>query len=457
MKILLIASNIATSPYPVYPLGLSMVAAALKSVGHEVHQLDFLTHEKSLTKIQDEVISLAPDLIGISIRNIDNVNLMNEQRYIDTVKDIIQVIKEKTKVPVVLGGPGFSIMPERILKQVGADYGVVGEGEAVMIEFVNNFVSGILPPSPLIHAGHKLTGREITAAAYDPRILQFYLQSGNMVNIQTKRGCSHSCVYCSYPILEGHQIRPRDPHEVVYDIQRLIKDHDAKYLFFTDSVFNDDDGYYLEVIEEMRSRSINIPWTAFFKPDKSLNEDIINLMKTTGLKAAEIGADASTNTTLRAIGKNFTFEDVVASNELFINSGVATAHSYMFGCPDETKETVLEGIENIRAMKNTVSFMFMGIRILPDTPLYIRALAEGVITKDQDLLNPVYYIAPGLDHQWLEVTLTEGFKGLRNCIFPPDKFDSSLQFMHKLGHTGSLWDMLLENSNRRNRRKDDPK
>ena len=39
--------------------------------------------------------------------------------------------------------------------------------------------------------------------------------------------------------------------------------------------------------------------------------------------------------------------------------------------------------------------------------------------------------------------MTEGFSGIKNCVFPPDAMDGSLQFLHKLGYSGSLWDMLV--------------
>ena len=124
----------------------------------------------------------------------------------------------------------------------------------------------------------------------------------------------------------------------------------------------------------------------------------------------------------------------------------------MFGCPGETKETVLEGIENIKGMKDTVSFIFMGIRILPGTPLAEMALKEGFISPEQDLLKSVYYIANGVDKQWVEKTLTEAFQGVRHCIFPPDSRDTSLQFLRSLGYTGSLWEMLITGGGKRRRR-----
>ena len=136
MKILLISSNIACTPYAVYPLGLSMVAAALGKAGHKVHQFDFLQHNRSLESLGNEINNIHPDVIGLSIRNIDNVNLLHEQHYISAVKNIVKKIKEETDSPVILGGSGFSLMPEVILREVGADYGIVGEGEKAIVELL---------------------------------------------------------------------------------------------------------------------------------------------------------------------------------------------------------------------------------------------------------------------------------------------------------------------------------
>lgn len=451
MKVFLIGANVASTPYYVYPLGLSMVAAALKSAGHAVSQFDFLKNGMSLTALEGEIRSFRPDIIGISMRNIDNVNLMNEQRYIDAVKDIVSNIRLVSDSPVVLGGSAFSIMPEIILNEVGADYGIIGEGESTMVEFVNNAAAGKFPEIRCIRSSDYISGEDIPTASYDPDIMRFYLKSGSIASVQTKRGCTHRCIYCSYPVLEGSAIRPRNPAAVVDDIEALINDYKAKYVFFTDSVFNDDEYSYLEVVREMKKRKVCIPWTAFFKPE-GLDDGQVELMKETGLKGVEIGADASTDTTLARLGKRFRFKDIIECNDLFVRNGIATAHFYMFGCPGETKETVIEGLENIKNLKKTVSFIFMGIRILPDTILHKIAIREGVISQENKLLESAYYIAPGLEKEWLEKTLTDGFAGIRHCVFPPDAMDGSLQFLHKLGYSGSLWDMLVP-ADKKNRRR----
>jgi lipid biosynthesis B12-binding/radical SAM protein len=452
MKILLISANITVSPYPVYPLGMSMIAAALTKAGHEVQQTDILHQKKSLEAIVFSVQQFKPELIGISVRNIDNVNLMNEQYYIQNVKNIVNRIRTVTDVKIILGGAGFSLIPDLILKETGADYGIIGEGEVLAVEFANNATRGVFPSESLIGSAPRLIGDQIISALYDEQLINFYLHNGNIASIQTKRGCTYKCVYCTYPLLEGSQLRRRNPRSVVDDIVLLRDKFKTKYIFFVDSVFNDDEGAYLEVIDEMLRRDVFIPWTAYFKP-RGMTDKIVVRMKKTGFAAAEIGADAAGDITLKAMGKSFSFSDIAESNDLFARNDIAVSHFFMFGGPGETEATVHEGIKNILGLQKCVIFIFMGIRIMPNTPLARIAIEEKVISLKEGMLKPVYYISPTVDKKWLEETLTRSFKGVRHCVFPPDTYDSSLQVLHKLGYTGPMWDLLLPGKQPRERTK----
>ena len=158
MKILLISANVTLSPYPIYPLGVSIIAAVLTKAGHSVQQADFLQQNNSLEAIGREVREFGPDLVGISVRNIDNVNLMHEQYYIQNVKNIVSTVREVSNAKVLLGGAGFSLIPELILKETGADYGIVGEGEVLAVEFANDAANGIYPQEPLIGSVNRLPG-----------------------------------------------------------------------------------------------------------------------------------------------------------------------------------------------------------------------------------------------------------------------------------------------------------
>ncbi|MEA2059397.1 MAG: hypothetical protein U9P10_02520 [Thermodesulfobacteriota bacterium] len=72
MKILLIYANRCFLTHPVYPFGLNIIADHLRNRGHEVHiELPFI-YDKTIDRGIDIVLNkFNPDLIGISIRNID--------------------------------------------------------------------------------------------------------------------------------------------------------------------------------------------------------------------------------------------------------------------------------------------------------------------------------------------------------------------------------------------------
>lgn len=456
MKVLIISANTTRSPYPVYPLGMGMIAAALEKAGHQVRQCDFLLHNESLEEIGREVEEFVPDLVGISVRNIDNVNMMNEQYYIQNVKNIVDTVKRVSDVRVLLGGSGFSLVPDLILRETGADYGIAGEGELATIEFVDNAARGIYPSESLIGSASLLSGSQINSALYDERLFEFYNKNGNIASVQTKRGCSCKCVYCSYPLLEGSQLRKRDPRAVVDDIEYLRDKFGSGYIFFVDSVFNDSEGAYLEALEEMLRRGVSIPWSAYIKPG-GLTDEIVGMMKKTGLAAAEVGSDAASDITLKKMGKDFLFRDIVECNDMLTSHGIATSHYYMFGGPGETEDTVREGIANILSLRKCVNFIFMGIRILPETPLAEMAVKEKIIPSQEDMLQPVYYISPDVDRDWMEKTLTAAFENVRHCVFPPDAYDSTLQVLHKLGYSGPMWNMLLPDAERKRKRHFEPK
>jgi radical SAM superfamily enzyme YgiQ (UPF0313 family) len=442
MKIVLLSSNTATTPYPVYPLGMSVVAAALQRAGHETALYDLLAMNLTTEQWREALRREKPGLVGISIRNLDNVNLLHEKRYTGVVAELVRCVHEETGVPVVLGGSGYSLLPEQVLAEAGADYGIVGEGERLTVALAAALEKGERPAAGTIfRSPAHMEGPAVSGAYYSPSILQKYMKEGSIAPVQTKRGCNLRCTYCAYPVLEGGKFRCRPVGEVVDDIERLLKEHQAPYIFFTDSVFNDDEGQYLEILREMKRRGIKAPWSAFLKPT-GIDKEAAILMKETGLAGAELGSDATTDATLRGLRKSFRWADVIAANDVLRAQDIAVAHYFMFGGPDETRETVLEGIENIRNLKCSAAFVFLGIRILPHTELHQRAIREGLMAAERDLLEPVYYVSPLLDREWVEKTLKEAFAKLVHVVYPPDALDDKLQLLHKLGYVGSLWEML---------------
>jgi len=444
-RVFLISSNMAVDPYPVYPVGMAIIASTLMSHGHQVHQFDMLAGGYSEEDLRKALTDFAPDYVGISIRNIDTVDSCNaaNEWYLSTDLEIMKIIRQATKVPVILGGSAFSIMPEEILHCLNADYGIAGEGEHAVCSLITALNEGRSVPEisqngAAFHSGDRITCPPV----WERGLIDYYMKRSGMVSMQTKRGCPHKCSYCSYPAIEGDTIRYRVADDIADEVKRLQKDYGVNRIYFTDSVFNDGDEEYLKIAEILIRKNIEIEWSAFFRPE-SISKNKMNLLKRSGLYAIEAGSDAASDETLVGINKQFTFDDVYEFNQLCVDARIPCANYIIFGGPGETEYTVRQGLKNLELLKNCIVFAFSGIRILPQTELCYQSIEEGILQKEYPLLKPVYYFSPALDHETMNRTLAEAFQERPDRVFPPSRGLEMAQKMNSHGYYGLLWDRLI--------------
>ncbi len=445
-RVLLISTNRATTPYVVYPLGMAVIAGALTELGHRVEQLDMLASADDKERLQQLITKFRPEFICISLRNIDNVDSISGDAgwFLEQSKVTVTEIRTQTRVPLIIGGPAFSLMPAEILDYLQADYGVIGEGEAALPQLLEDLAAG-RQAQTIVKGKTPLPGEQFATPQFQPELLDFYQNRSGIANLQTKRGCPHHCSYCTYPQLEGHTFRRRPATAVADDIEHLIKTYAIETLFFVDSVFNDDQEHHLEIAEEILRRSLKIRWSAFFRPaDLSLND--LQLMQRSGLFAVESGSDALTNLTLKGLGKGFKLDDIFTTHDICQKLKLPIAHYLIFGGPNETPETLNEGIKNLDRLDNGVIFLFSGLRILPGTRLYKTALKEGILKANNSLLRPTYYFSPNIDSEQMNRELLSACKGHRKRLFPPEEALERMQVMQRFGFKGLLWDQLLQQS-----------
>ena len=129
MNILLIAPNKLHLYDTVLPIGLAHIAQAALDAGHNVEMIDFLSCPSPLKRVSKSIYEFKPDIVGISVRNIDNEVFFNSQFLLKPIKELVVLCKKNTVVPIVLGGAGYSIFPQASLEYIEADYGISGNGE----------------------------------------------------------------------------------------------------------------------------------------------------------------------------------------------------------------------------------------------------------------------------------------------------------------------------------------
>ena len=449
-RIFLISFNTCDYPHEVYPLGLAVVAAALERAGHDTYFYDYLFADCNDNQLIAAVEKYKPEFICVSIRNLDddiNSSLHeNNREKFRRLGYLLEKSKNLVSAPVIIGGAAFSLMQEELLGLTGADYGVVGEGENIICRLIEELRNNNKPRHIINGQESLIPGSEIKGGLYDDNLVQYYYERSGFINIQTKRGCSFKCAYCTYPSLEGSGFRYRNTEEVIDEISRLKEDLGCDCFFFTDSIFNDPAGHYREIVEGIIAAELDIQWTAYFTPYHLKKADIL-LCKRAGLFAVELGTDAACSKTLTGLNKMFDWEDVVQANDIVTHAGLACAHFVVFGGPNETYQTVEEGIRNCRQLQNCIVFGNTGIRIYYGTSIFERAQSEGIVNKDTSLLEPLYYFSPEVEKDRVDEMITRGWRGHRHLVFPPEKgkmIGQTLKRMYNL--KGLLWDQILSSA-----------
>lgn len=103
MKVLLISANTEKLNMPTLPLGLACVAAATQKAGHDVTMVDLLTEEDSESGLKGIFERFRPDLIGLSVRNIDDQNMETPRFLLEPAKEIVAHCRNLSEAPIVLG------------------------------------------------------------------------------------------------------------------------------------------------------------------------------------------------------------------------------------------------------------------------------------------------------------------------------------------------------------------
>jgi radical SAM superfamily enzyme YgiQ (UPF0313 family) len=366
--------------------------------------------------------------------------------------ELARSIKKMTHAPLVLGGSGFSIYPHALLRATDADFGIKGAGEHAFVSLLQGIekgtaVSGI--PGCVFRADGEVTVNRC-ADALPPSLLPwrpenlaaYYLRSSAMLNVQTQRGCSFTCCYCSYPLIEGRVFYRRSPEEIVHECE-LIKAAGARYFFIVDSVFNTSPDHAAGTCEELVRREIGLSWGCFLRP-KGLTPDLVDLMARAGMKHVEFGSDSFSDPVLDAYGKEFTFADVHASSEMTRHAKIHYSHFLIVGGPGETEQTLRESFENSKRLKKTVMFPFVGMRLYPHTPLWHKAVREGIVAESAELFEPFFYVSPRIAKDRI-FELLRGFGAQSmNWIVdgPSPEVLRVTSLLRDRGVQGPLWEFL---------------
>jgi radical SAM superfamily enzyme YgiQ (UPF0313 family) len=471
---------------PIAPIGLDYVAEALHAAGHRVRVLDLCWAEDVSAAVAGFFSDANDGLVGVTLRNTDDCAFTSRQSFLSPFADVIRRIRQHTDAPIVVGGVGFSVMPEQVLAYVdqlapgSIDAGVWGEGEFVFPQLAACLQGGgNATPStggslPAWHDIPNLIWRQRREdgvcdwhrnppvypdlAELPPMSRRWvdnvrYLKQGGQAGIETKRGCPGRCIYCADPIAKGTETRIRPPQAVADELEKLLE-QGIDHIHTCDSEFNLPERHASAVCREIVCRGLEskLRWYAYCTP-ASFSKELSLIMCDAGCVGINFGVDHGDAEMLRRLGRPYAPEDIANVTRWCREAGIAVMLDLLLGSPGETRESLVRTIELMQRVAPDRVGVSLGIRVYPGTALARQVQSERLgagLIGGEDPATPLFYLEPAVAPFCFSLLDELIGDDSRFLFFDPSRPDRNYNYNANqrlsdaiaAGHRGAYWDIL---------------
>jgi anaerobic magnesium-protoporphyrin IX monomethyl ester cyclase len=357
------------------PLGLMYIAAVLQDAGNNVEILDAFMTNTAVRKIGDtaeigmpygrireEVQRRKPDVVGIA--NPFTCQTDHAIRVANIVKAI------DAELPIVVGGPHVSAVPEEFLGEAkNVDIAVMGEGEYAMLDIIKwcegektvEEIQGIAyrkngkimqtPPRPFLknldelpYPAYHLVNME---QYLNPEKIEYRSFKDRSISMITSRGCPFNCVFCSVHLHMGKAFRAHSPDYVVNHIEHVVNKYKVKTIFFEDDNLTFDIKRFDAICNRIIERKLKFNWETpnGIRADY-LTRDLLKKMKNSGCQSVFFGVESGDQRVLdEIISKSLDLKSVMNVAKICKEIALNTAAFYIIGFPGETKEDMMKTVE----------------------------------------------------------------------------------------------------------------
>jgi len=469
-KVLLVNPN-QMKP-PVAPLALDYLAHALKANRFQVDILDLCFATDISREIEDYFASNQVLAVAVSLRNTDDTVFVTQDFCIAKHKEIVDRLKAETSAPVILGGSGFSIMPQDILSYYDLDLGIWGEGELSLALLTNRIaanedykdVPGLVYRSEgefYTNPAKYLDLSRISTPERSAVDNHRYFVEGGMGSIETKRGCPKDCIYCVDPLGKGKRLRLRSPQSVADEIEALL-DMGIDHLHLCDSEFNIPEQHARDACLELVARGLGdkLRWYTYATP-AGFSQELAALFRRAGCAGINFGVDSGCDRMLRSLGRDFSVEDLSQTADACRKEGIVSMYDLLLGGPGETRQSLRETIETMKRISPNRVGASMGVRVFPQTKLAELVRKQGPLNKNPSLhgsvsgndsfFAPIYYMSSSLGPDAFEylAKLVDGderffFFGTAAGADKNYNYNDNTVLVNAIqaGYRGAFWDIL---------------
>jgi radical SAM superfamily enzyme YgiQ (UPF0313 family) len=315
----------------------------------------------------------------------------------------------KTRLPaarVFVFGAAIMATIEHWIRRASVDYVLYGEPEAFFDEIIAAAdplsVPGVISPRTYVplegaHLYDERKNREkyaqwikVTNVSALPRPawhlldMSRYAPNGQssdvVVYVQASRGCPIACTMCPYMLVEGVTWRKNDVEGVVDEIEYLNRRFGIYRVRFRDPNFGFNRQYARALAEALIGRGVKLEATI----ETSLevfDQDTLRRLFTAGIRTITTGIETDDAACMESIGQKIKINARIRDRVQFCDSvGYRLYGTYCLGMPEESWETVEKTWQFAKALD--IESGFTVLTPFPGTPMYWRALGEGLLTRE---------------------------------------------------------------------------
>jgi radical SAM superfamily enzyme YgiQ (UPF0313 family) len=403
---------------------------ALTPPGHKVILVDGNTNNVDEEGIAQFVREQQIDLVGIG-----SMTRMIQKAY--RMADAIRA----AGVPVVMGGPHVTEMPDEALGRSGgprhADAVALGEADELWPQIVEDAARGQLKETyaPLDESGKE---RKPSLDSYPvipwesldldqfnlvPRALRHVLSrvsegfgTFRLIPIESGRGCPYGCEFCTVTGFFGDSIRFRTDQSVVDEMLRLKRraksDGGQIFVFLVDDNFAINPKRTKGLLRAIIDAGAQLPFVAQISVNLLRDEELVDLLAAAGARCLYIGLESIDPDNLADVAKGFNKPaEYGAVMDRLSRHNIIPMTGFIFGMDFDAPGVATRTLEQMRSWPPGLP-VFSLLVPFPSTPLYARLQAAGRLTRPQHWLDFTPYT---MSHTPLKMTIEQVHQELRQA------------------------------------------
>ncbi len=344
------------------PLGLISIATYLNANGHEARIIDLSV---SHAKIYREINVFQPDIIGVTLGSVKQLN---------GAMHITKKIKAKHTIPIVWGGSFCDTADSKmLLRDTGADYISLSEGEATWLDMMNRLQAGesfedcagiayikgenvvVTENRPFLDLT-KLPDLDYSLVDV-PRYKQYLYGCKNVIYVYLSKGCPAQCTFCLNAVSHRCQYRRRSLEQFMRETRVLVEKYNVDGLYFCDELCFCNKQQLYEVCDAFDASGLDFHW-GFQTRVGILGEEEFQRAYDSGARWVDFGIESGNKEQLKKMKKKIPYEMIEPTFEMCERVGLVTMANFIIGIPGETEAQVRDTVALAKRLHATQCSVF---------------------------------------------------------------------------------------------------